>query len=625
MELRCSTTDYSGAQSAYAEINNTPQQYSSYQLNSYYSECESGDRPDDCFWVTSPYFYVGSSSGLSVELYFTPSSTVPPQIAYPSPPAGTIYNYTMTSTSGVSGYAPNGNLLNYTDSVNGTWYFGTTGYDSLNRLVSGFATTGSYQGLQITLGYDSFGNRTSDIYGGSSGVSLPTSPTSQYNANNQVTGGSLGYDPAGNVTYDNANQYLYDGEGRICAVYQIPIAGVGGQMTGYLYDAEGRRVAKGTIYSWTCDTTQNSFSLTNTYIIGPTGEQLTETDGSGNWLHTNVFSAGQMLATYSYTDSSHTATDTYFSFTDWLGTKRAVVSAGGCGAGYMSLPYGDSLTATSLPGLSPCPDVTEFHFTGKERDTESGNDYFGARYYSSAMGRWMSPDPSNQGVDFYLPQTWNRYAYSVNNPLVLVDRNGYWVTSIHNEIINESLPGLSSRQLSNLQAASYATDYINQVNGHDPQDPEDSFIHGMSDGVHNQDPMQAQQEGDDFISQNIQDAQIEQAGWEAAGHTGLSPLALTKFGNALHTVTDRISPAHAGNQPWMGTKGLKNKRLAAAHIAKELSIDSSHMDAARIATWALFLRTFGERYFWMAISQPEPKACTSATDSAGNTTGTHCE
>jgi RHS repeat-associated protein len=31
-------------------------------------------------------------------------------------------------------------------------------------------------------------------------------------------------------------------------------------------------------------------------------------------------------------------------------------------------------------------------FTGKERDTESGNDYFGARYYASSMGRFMSPD-----------------------------------------------------------------------------------------------------------------------------------------------------------------------------------------------------------------------------------------
>ena len=32
-------------------------------------------------------------------------------------------------------------------------------------------------------------------------------------------------------------------------------------------------------------------------------------------------------------------------------------------------------------------------FTGKERDSESGNDYFGARYYAASMGRFMSPDP----------------------------------------------------------------------------------------------------------------------------------------------------------------------------------------------------------------------------------------
>src|SRR5271166_5223638 len=34
--------------------------------------------------------------------------------------------------------------------------------------------------------------------------------------------------------------------------------------------------------------------------------------------------------------------------------------------------------------------------TGKERDVESGNDYFGARYYASSMGRFMSPDWSAQ-------------------------------------------------------------------------------------------------------------------------------------------------------------------------------------------------------------------------------------
>jgi RHS repeat-associated protein len=46
--------------------------------------------------------------------------------------------------------------------------------------------------------------------------------------------------------------------------------------------------------------------------------------------------------------------------------------------------------------------------TGKERDAESGNDYFGARYYASSMGRFMSPDPSRLSIMPNNPQTWNR-------------------------------------------------------------------------------------------------------------------------------------------------------------------------------------------------------------------------
>jgi RHS repeat-associated protein len=61
--------------------------------------------------------------------------------------------------------------------------------------------------------------------------------------------------------------------------------------------------------------------------------------------------------------------------------------------------------------------------TGKERDTESGNDYFGSRYYGSSMGRFMSPD---SGVDQHPadPQSWNLYSYVRNNPLTSIDPSG---------------------------------------------------------------------------------------------------------------------------------------------------------------------------------------------------------
>jgi len=63
-------------------------------------------------------------------------------------------------------------------------------------------------------------------------------------------------------------------------------------------------------------------------------------------------------------------------------------------------------------------------FTGKERDGESGLDYFGARYYASTMGRWMSPDPSMMGTILELPQTWNKYSYMYNRPTYGTDPDG---------------------------------------------------------------------------------------------------------------------------------------------------------------------------------------------------------
>lgn len=68
--------------------------------------------------------------------------------------------------------------------------------------------------------------------------------------------------------------------------------------------------------------------------------------------------------------------------------------------------------------------------TGKERDTESGNDYFGARYYASSMGRFQSPDWSDVPMavpygDLENPQSLNQYAYVNNNPLSMVDNDGH--------------------------------------------------------------------------------------------------------------------------------------------------------------------------------------------------------
>jgi len=73
------------------------------------------------------------------------------------------------------------------------------------------------------------------------------------------------------------------------------------------------------------------------------------------------------------------------------------------------------------------------HFTGKERDSKSGLDNFGARYDSSSIGRFMSPDPSMDSARLRNPQSWNRYAYTIDNPLSYVDPDGeLWIASGNN-------------------------------------------------------------------------------------------------------------------------------------------------------------------------------------------------
>jgi RHS repeat-associated protein len=62
--------------------------------------------------------------------------------------------------------------------------------------------------------------------------------------------------------------------------------------------------------------------------------------------------------------------------------------------------------------------------TQKERDVETGLDYFLARYSSSIQGRFTSVDPDNAGAEPSNPQSWNAYGYTFNNPLKFQDPDG---------------------------------------------------------------------------------------------------------------------------------------------------------------------------------------------------------
>jgi len=63
-------------------------------------------------------------------------------------------------------------------------------------------------------------------------------------------------------------------------------------------------------------------------------------------------------------------------------------------------------------------------FTGKERDQETGLDYFGERYYSGALGRFTTTDPQQASASLFEPQSWNLYSYVWNRPMSYKDPDG---------------------------------------------------------------------------------------------------------------------------------------------------------------------------------------------------------
>jgi RHS repeat-associated protein len=100
---------------------------------------------------------------------------------------------------------------------------------------------------------------------------------------------------------------------------------------------------------------------------------------------------------------------------------------------YDFAPFGDELGSTigppsscyeALTYPSPSPASTAVKYTGQQRDEGTGVDYFGARYMSSAQGRFTSVDPAFESEILEYPQTWNRYSYVYNNPLRLTDPDG---------------------------------------------------------------------------------------------------------------------------------------------------------------------------------------------------------
>ena len=322
----------------------------------------------------------------SDQFQYDPSSLRPTQYKF---------NIGSQSITGNLTWNPNGSLaaLSITDPLDSSDTQNCSySADDLGRVS--VANCGPIWGQSFD--YDPFGNAKKSILPSSGGTSfLPTYQLTP-SITNQIStlpgGFHPSYDPNGNSTNDSFHQYTWDSENR-------PVSVVGSAGTVNLtYDALGRMVEQGRGANYT------------QLVYGPSGAKFATMNGS-------TFQKGFVPLTHGGMVVYNSAGIAYYRHPDWLGSSRfastpARTMYSDTAYSAFGEPYAQLGTADPL-------------FTGEEQDTATGIYDFLYRKYDPGQSRWVSPDPGGMSsVDIAKPQSWNRYAYVLNNPLGLTDPSG---------------------------------------------------------------------------------------------------------------------------------------------------------------------------------------------------------
>ena len=295
----------------------------------------------------------------------------------------------------------NGNIMSITNNKDPNRTENFT-YDALNRLLSAqnagadcsqVLPDGHTEYWGNNYGYDAWGNLTQKAVTKCSAENMSLTA----NPNNQLSG--YGYDVAGNMTQDLTSglAYSYDAENRLS----------GANGSSYTYDADGERVKK------------SNGSTGTLYWYGGPGI-IAESDLSGTIKSEYVFFNGKRVARI---DEPGNVVHYYLS--DALNSTSMVVSAAGAIENESEYyPWGGELQ------FSNADPANHFKYGGHERDTETGLDDYGARFYSNGLGRFVTPDWSARATavpyaEFADPQSLNLYTYVRNIPTVKIDANGH--------------------------------------------------------------------------------------------------------------------------------------------------------------------------------------------------------
>jgi RHS repeat-associated protein len=215
------------------------------------------------------------------------------------------------------------------------------------------------------------------------------------------------YDANGNMTCRVESGITfkqdYNAENRISAIHKMNGNCSTGTVTEswlYGYDGDGVRVTTAHYAGVTLD------SMTLYYMGG-----MYEVTGSAVKKYYSI--AGQTVA-------MNDGSGLKYLLTDHLGSTSAVVDANGSLLSQQRyLPFGEVRSIPNSPIIQ-----TDFGYTGQRNLSGTGLMDYRARFYSQSLGRFIQPDsiipnPAN-------PQSWNRYSYVRNNPILFNDPTGHW-------------------------------------------------------------------------------------------------------------------------------------------------------------------------------------------------------
>jgi RHS repeat-associated protein len=269
-------------------------------------------------------------------------------------------------------------------------------YDALERLTEAKeVSTNNQTTWQQSWDYDRFGNRTAF---NSSGIGLATiNTTPAVNPNtNRFTSTDYQYDKAGNITKDISNglvrEFIFNGDNKQVHVKDANNVAIGT----YYYDGNGARVKK---------TTANETTI---FVY----------DGDGILVAEYSTATPTATPTISYTTSDH------------LGSPRVITDKNGNVTSRRDfMPFGEELNPdgnfrTTANKFGSVTDNIRQRFTGYQKDKETNLDFAEARYYNNQHGRFTAVDPLLASGKSSDPQTFNRYVYCNNNPIICTDPSG---------------------------------------------------------------------------------------------------------------------------------------------------------------------------------------------------------